>query len=87
MMFIKIFLPVLLIEGKLDWKFQVKRGGQEPGRPFFRNQLLERLERKKQQYERRTVVQKVKNGKLRNLLSKMTGKSAAQNNQHTKTTF
>ena len=86
MMFSKIFLFVLLVEGKLEWKFQIKRGGQEPGRQFLFNQLLLRLDRKKQLYERETVVQKVKNANLRNLLSKMTGNSA-ENNRHTKTTF
>ena len=86
MMFSKIFLLFLLVDGKLEWKFQIKRGGQEPGHQFLINQLLVRLERKKQLYDRETVVKKVKNGNLRNLLSKMTGKGA-HNNRHTKTTF
>ena len=88
-MLIRILLMVLLVlvEAKFEWKFQIKRGGQEPWRPFQNNQLLETIQRKKQRYEHSTIVQKEKNVKLRNLLSKITGKNGAQKNQHNKAKY
>ena len=86
-MFIQMFLVVLFVEAKFDWKFQIKRGGQEPWRPFQTNQLLVKAEQKRQRYEHSTIVQKVKNVKLRNLLSKMSGKDGAQNNCQDKAVY
>ena len=88
-MFIRIRLMVLLVlvEAKFEWKFQIKRGGQEPWRPFQNNQLLETIQRKKQRYEHSTIVQKVKNVKLRNLLSKITDKNGAPNKQQKKASY
>ena len=82
-MFIRILLMVLLVlvEAKFEWKFQIKRGGQEPWRPFQNNQLLERIHQRKQQYGQITIVQKMKNVKLRNFLSKITNKNGAPNKQ------
>ena len=88
-MLIKILLVVILVlvEAKIDWKFQIKRGGQEPWRPFQDNQLLERIHQRKQQYGQITIVQKVKNVKLRNLLSKITDKNGAPNKQQKKASY
>ena len=78
-MFIQMFLVVLFVEAKFDWKFQIKRGGQEPWRPFQTNQLLVRAEQKRLRYQHTTIVQEVKNVNFRSLLSKMSGKGGAQN--------
>ena len=88
-MLIRILLMVVLVlvEAKFESKFQMKRGGQEPWRPFQNNQLLERIHRRKQRYGQTTVVQKVKNVKLRNLLSKITGKNYASNKQQKTATY
>ena len=86
-MLIKILLMVLLVEAKVEWRFHIKRGGQEPWRPYQNNQLLERIYQRKQQYGQITMVQKMKNVKLRNLLSKITGKNRAQKNQHNKAEY
>ena len=82
-----MFLVVLFVEAKFDWKFQIKRGGQEPWRPFKTNQLLDRIDQKRQRYEHSTIVQKVKNVKLRKLLSKMSGKGGVQNNHQNKAAY
>ena len=86
-MFIRMFLVVLFVEAKFDWKFQIKRGGQEPWRPFQTNQLLERIDQKRQRYQHSTIVQKVKNVKLRDLLSKISGKGGVQNNHQNKEAY
>ena len=69
----------ILVDAKFEWKFQIKRGGQEPARPFQYNQLLAMAQRKKKIYKYGTIIQKVQNRKLRNVFTKMTGGS--QNNQ------
>ena len=69
----------ILVDAKFEWKFQIKRGGQEPARPFQYNQLLAMAQRKKKLYKYGTIIQKVQNRKLRNVFTKMTGGS--QNNQ------
>ena len=80
MFLIKILLMVLLVESKFDWKFQIKRGGKEPARPFQYNQLLAMAQRKKQLYAYGTIVQKVQNRKIRNLLAKLADKDGAKKN-------
>ena len=71
----------ILVDAKFEWKFQIKRGGQEPARSFQYNQLLAMAQRKKKLYKYGTIIQKVQNRKLRNFLTKMTGKVGSQNNQ------
>ena len=80
MFLIKILLMVPLVESKFDWKFLIKRGGKEPARPFQYNQLLAMAQRKKQLYAYGTIVQKVQNRKIRNLLANLTDKDGAKNN-------
>ena len=81
MLLIKILLMAILVDAKSEWKFQIKRGGEEPARPFQYNQLLAMAQRKKKLYKYGTIIQKVQNRKLRNFLTKMTGKVGSQNNQ------
>ena len=76
----------LLVEAKLEWNFQIKRGGQEPFQSFRFNQLLALAQQKKQRYEYESIVQKVKDHKLRNLFSKMAGKAGAKTNLNKKST-
>ena len=87
MMLTRIILMFLLVEAKLEWNFQIKRGGQEPFQPFRFNQLLALAQQKKQRYEYESIVQKVKNHKLRNVFSKMAGKAGAKTNPNKKSTY
>ena len=75
----------LLCEAKFEGNFQVKRGGQEPFRPFQLNQLLANMKEQKQRNERITMTQKIQNRKLRQLLHMMTGN--AQINQEKRRSF
>ena len=81
MLLIKIILMAILVDAKFEWKFQIKRGGQEPARPFQYNQLLATAQRKNKLYKYGTIIQKVQNRKLRNVFAKITDKNGAQNNQ------
>ena len=71
----------ILVDAKSEWKFQIKRGGQEPARPFQYNQLLAMAQRKKKLYNYGTIIQKVRNRKLRNVFAKVTNKDGSQNNR------
>ena len=63
------FLTITEIEAmKLD--LMVKRGGQEPWRPFLTSQLIDDFRNKKLLLARRVILeQKVRNPKLRNVLA------------------
>ena len=73
-MFKNLLVKIILSEVKFDWKYQVKRGGQEPWRPFQFNQLLANLQSHKEQNQRVYFTQKIRNPKFRQLISRMTGK-------------
>ena len=77
----------LLCEAKFEGNFQVKRGGQEPFRPFQLNQLLANMKEQKQRNERITMTQKIQNRKLRQLLHMMTGNAQINHNRGKRRSF
>ena len=83
----KIFMMFLLCEAKFEAKFQVKRGGQEPLRPFQLNQLLANMKGQKGQTERITITQKIQNRKLRQLVFLMTGNGKVTSNRQNRNSY
>ena len=83
----KVLMMFLLCEAKFEGNFQVKRGGQEPFRPFQLNQLLANMKSRKQQSERITMTQKIQNRKLRQLLHMMTGNAKMNHTQEKRRSF
>ena len=65
-----VFIP--LIDAKFEGKFDVKRGGQEPWRPFQTMKLLEEILRKDKVVHRASMTFKTRNRKLRELVTQLT---------------
>ena len=66
-----VLVFVFPIDAKLDGKFGVNRGGNEPLRPFTTMKLLQNLLCKDKLTNQASIIQKTRNKELRDLVAKL----------------